>query len=244
MQVRAALFDLGNTLVQYYQPGEFLPILRRSLDACWSTLGLEPLSREAQTVLLHQALELNLERADLAVWPLEQRLQTLFGSYRPDAGMTERLSLAFLSPIFSTGRVNTDTLPVLAELKRRRIKTAIVSNTPWGSSARAWRDELQRHNLLDAVDTVVFCMDVGWRKPHPTPFRRALQILGVSAEASVFIGDDPIWDVEGAHRAGLRPILLGPRADTDRVRGDTTIAASLTDVLARIDGFNRPSPPS
>jgi HAD superfamily hydrolase (TIGR01509 family) len=238
MRIRAALFDLGNTLVSYYQPPEFMSILRRSLDACLLTLGREPLSHEAQTSLLHQALELNQERADLAVWPLEERLRMLFRNYAPDVLMTERLSGAFLAPILSTARVNGDALPVLAGLKQRGVKTAIVSNTPWGSSARAWRAELERHDLLDAVDAVVFCMDVGWRKPHPTPFRRALEILGASADDAVFVGDDPIWDVEGADGAGLRTILLAGHAAAQGAGAQATVAASLPDVLAKIDGMN------
>jgi hypothetical protein len=38
----------------------------------------------------------------------------------------------------------------------RGIKTAIVSNTPWGSPADACRAELTRHGLLDKVDAMVF----------------------------------------------------------------------------------------
>jgi HAD superfamily hydrolase (TIGR01509 family) len=237
MPIRAVLFDLGNTLVSYYQPAEFMPILRRSLDACLLTLGHSPLGREAQTALVHQALEMNQERADLAVWPLEERLRVLFSHYTPDATLTERLSCAFLEPIFRTARVSRDALPVLQSLKRSGVKTAIVSNTPWGSSGGVWRSELARHGLLAAVDSVVFCTDVGWRKPHPTPFRRALEILGVAAKDAVFVGDDPVWDVEGANGAGLRPILLATRAHQSNP-AQVTVAASLPDVLAKIDQWN------
>jgi len=52
------------------------------------------------------------------------------------------------------------------------IKTAIVSNSPWGSSANAWRHELMRHGLLERVDAAVFCGDVGWRKPNPAAQER------------------------------------------------------------------------
>ena len=161
MPIRAVLFDLGNTLVSYYQPTDFMPILRRSLQACLLTLGHTTLGREAQTKLVHQALELNQERADHAVWPLEERLRVLFSHYMPgatlDASSMERLCGAFLQPIFATARVNEDALPVLTGLKRRGVKTAIVSNAPWGSSGRAWRTELARHDLFAAVDAVVFC---------------------------------------------------------------------------------------
>jgi FMN phosphatase YigB (HAD superfamily) len=235
MPIRAVLFDLGNTLVSYYQPADFMPILRRSLDACLLTLGHGPLGREAQTALVHQALEMNQERADLAVWPLEERLRVLFSHYAPDTTLTERLCGAFLEPIFSTARVSRDALQVLTSLKRMGMKTAIVPNTPWGSSGHAWRSELARHGLL--ADAVVFCTDVGWRKPHAAPFRRALEMLDVAAKEAVFVGDDPIWDVEGANSAGVRPILLATRAYQSNP-AQVTVAASLPEVLAKIEHWN------
>jgi HAD superfamily hydrolase (TIGR01509 family) len=235
MPIRAVLFDLGNTLVSYYQPPDFMPILRRSLQACLATLGHGPLSREAQTTLVHQALEMNQERADLAVWPLEERLRVLFSHYTPDSTLIERLCCAFLEPIFSTARVSRDALPVLTSLKRKGVKTAIVSNTPWGSSGRTWRLELARHGLL--ADAVVFCTDVGWRKPHPAPFRRALDLLDVPAKEAVFVGDDPVWDVEGANGAGVRPILLATRAHQANP-SQVTVATSLPEVLAKIEHWN------
>ena len=238
MPIRAVLFDLGDTLVSYYQPSDFMPTLRRSLDACLQVLGQAPLGSEAWTDLIHQALELNQERADLAVWPLEERLRMLFGRYASlDTELIERLAQAFLQPIFATAQVGHDALPVLLGLKRRGVKTGIVSNTPWGSPGRVWRSELARHELLTAVDAVVFCQDVGWRKPHPTPFRRALEMIGVAAKDAVFVGDNPVWDVEGAESAGLLPILLGGRHPL-HMSGRAIIAPTLPDVLITVDQLN------
>jgi putative hydrolase of the HAD superfamily len=133
-------------------------------------------------------------------------------------------------PIFACAKLDVEAPRVLAELRRRGVKTGIVSNTPWGSPAAAWRAELDRHGLLDKVDAVVFCVDVGWRKPHPAPFHRALECLSVAASEAVFVGDDPRWDVLGAERVGLRPVLLAP----DGVPGDTpyTVIRRLAEVLA------------
>jgi HAD superfamily hydrolase (TIGR01509 family) len=233
MLIRAVLFDLGNTLVSYYQPPDFMPVLRRSLDACVSTLGHGPLGRDEQTALVHQALELNQERADLAVWPLEERLRVLFSHHAPGPAMIERLCAAFLEPIFSTAQVSSEALPVLAGLRRMGVKTAVVSNTPWGSSGRAWRSELRRHGLLAALDAVVFCTDVGWRKPHPIPFRRALEMLDTSPKEAVFVGDDPVWDIEGARSAGLRPILLTTHEQADNP-AQITVVTSLSELLLKI----------
>lgn len=238
MPIRAVLFDLSDTLVSYYQPPEFMPLLRRSLDGCLRVLGRTPLGGEARSDLIHQALELYQERADLAVWPLEERLQMLFGPYASlDSELTERLAQAFLEPIFATAQVRHDALHVLLGLERRGLKTGIVSNTPWGSSGRVWRSELERHELLTAVDAVVFCQDVGWRKPHPTPFRRALEMIGVAAKDAAFVGDNPLWDVEGAESAGLLPILLGGNHPL-HMSGRAIIVPKLPDVLATVDQLN------
>src|SRR5690349_756372 len=83
-----------------------------------------------------------------------------------------------------------------------------LGNTPWGSLRTHWRAELERHGLLARIDAVVFCMDVGWRKPHRAPFDRALSLLGVAASEALFVGDFPRWDAAGAQAAGIRPVLL------------------------------------
>jgi len=78
---------------------------------------------------------------------------------------------------------------------------------------------------------------VGWRKPHPTPFRRALDMLDVQAKDAVFVGDDPVWDVEGANGAGVRPILLTNRTHSTNP-SQVTVAASLPEVVAKIEHWN------
>jgi len=202
---RAVLFDLGNTLVAYYVAADFARILRECLRNCVDVLAVDGGDEEE---LLQRALALNVDRPENAVWPLAERLRVLFGDRVSDPRMLESVTQAFLQPIFAIATLDADALPVLATLRQRGIRTAIVSNLPWGSPAAPWRLELERHGLLAAVDAAVFCVDVGHRKPHPAPIERALQLLHVEPGEAVFVGDDPRWDVAGAERAGVRPILL------------------------------------
>src|SRR6476646_11060937 len=164
MAIRAILFDLGNTLVGYYTSSEFPVVLRRCLRECTGALGqTEDPARDEE--LFQRALFLNREQSDYGVRPLAGRLQELFGPYQSlDESSARALSTAFLKPIFATARLDPHAIPLLEALRGRSIKTAIVSNTPWGSPADVWRAELTRHRLLDKVDATVFCMDVGWRK--------------------------------------------------------------------------------
>ena len=208
MAIRAILFDLGNTLVGYYTSTEFPLVLRRCLRECARALGQsEDPARDED--LFERALLLNREESDYTVRPLAARLQELFGADEPlDEASASALGAAFLKPIVATARLDPQAVPVLEALRGRGIKTAIVSNTPWGSPADAWRAELTRHGLLDKVDAAVFCMDVGWRKPHRAPFDRALSLLEVAPTDALFVGDDHRWDIVGAQNAGLRPVLL------------------------------------
>jgi putative hydrolase of the HAD superfamily len=226
--VEAVLFDLGNTLVSYYKSTDFAPILERCVTAGAAVLdaarpGRAPVDVAAACV---RALECNVERPDWRVWPLAERLSTVFGDELAQAHLRDELTTAFLAPIFATARPDPSALETLRAVKRLGLKTAIVSNTPWGSPAAPWRAELDRHGLLGAVDAAVFCVDVGWRKPAREPFARALDVLGTPPRRAWFVGDDPSWDVAGARGAGMTPILIG----TNGLRADCTVIPELSDL--------------
>jgi len=209
-RIHAVLFDLGNTLVTYYATAAFSSVLPLCLQECRNVLGWPPDSERDHATFV-RAMALNVERPDGAVHALDKRLRELFGACASlDAATLAALCEAFLKPIVELARVDPEALLVLEAIRRRGIKTAIVSNTPWGSSASVWRHELARHGLLERVDAAVFCGDVGWRKPHPAPFQRALELIQIAPADAIFVGDDARWDLIGAQNAGLRPVLLRP----------------------------------
>jgi len=207
---RAVLFDLGNTLVAYYQSQEFPGILSRSLDEVAACLSAAGASIPSMDVVRERAAAENHEAADLRVRPLADRLRRIYGlettALPPEA--EDAACRAFLRPIFALAHVYDDTLPVLRRLRRLGLRLAIVSNTPWGSPAGPWREDLARLGLASAVDGAVFCGDVGWRKPHRRIFDRALERLQVSAGESLFVGDDPRWDTAGARACGIEALLI------------------------------------
>jgi FMN phosphatase YigB (HAD superfamily) len=233
MPIRAVLFDLGNTLVGYYTSGEFPRVLRQCLRQCAEALAWSEDSAREEA-LFERALLLNRERPDFGVRPLEDRLRELFGPYgSPNDESFAELGRAFLEPIFGLAQVDPAATSVLRSLRERGIKTAIVSNTPWGSPADAWRAELGRHGLLEQVDATVFCVDVGWRRPHRAPIDRALTILGVAPSDAIFVGDDPRWDVAGAQNAGIRPVLLASAASSSEP--EYLAIRSLVEVVTLVD---------
>lgn len=199
------LFDLGNTLVSYYERKDFPPILQAAIGEVERFAGTKADWGRVQAEK-HTA-------KDFRVTPLEERLSRIFETNWNEAESREACR-RFMKPIFGIAHLYDDVLPALNSLKERGIKTAIVSNTPWGSPAVLWREELARLGLADAVDLIVFCTDCGWRKPARQIFDYTLERLGATPGQCVFVGDDPRWDIAGPHAVGMDALLIDRRTQT------------------------------
>ena len=86
----------------------------------------------------------------------------------------------------------------LASARGRGLKLAVVSN--WDCSLPERLDAL---GLLDTFDAVVSSAEAGVPKPHPAPFRMALERIGAAPERALHVGDEPT-DEQGAAAAGMR----------------------------------------
>ena len=67
---------------------------------------------------------------------------------------------------------------------------------------------LRKLGINHYFDTILVSHENGWRKPHTQIFRDALKKLQVNADETVFIGDSPNEDVEGAIAAGIKTIFV------------------------------------
>jgi len=200
------LFDLGNTLVSYYERSDFPGILRQSIGEVERFLGT--------SAEWDQVAKENFTAKDFCVRPLEERLRRIFPNAAWSEETAEEACRRFMTPIFALARVYDDVRPTLDVLRAAGIQTAIVSNTPWGSPAVLWREELARLGLADAVDVTVFCGDCGWRKPAKQIFEYTLERLQATPERCVFVGDDPRWDIVGPQAVGMEAVLIDRRTQT------------------------------
>ena len=126
-----------------------------------------------------------------------------------------------------------DVLPALGALRSRGFQLGLISNT------HRSLESFQSHFELDGlVSAAVSSSEHGYNKPHPSIFRTALDLLAVSPEEAVMVGDSYSHDIEGARAVGMRGILLrravrGPLGQTEpeAVRnGAVPIIASLLEL--------------
>jgi HAD superfamily hydrolase (TIGR01509 family) len=96
-----------------------------------------------------------------------------------------------------------DVLPVLASLRERGVKTALVSNC-----SHSTRPVVERLGLEAAFDRVVLSFEVHAMKPDPAIYRATLEQLGgTPSERAVFVDDQPPY-CEGATAIGLDARLV------------------------------------
>lgn len=131
-----------------------------------------------------------------------------------------------------------DTLSVLDQLKKGGYKIGLITN----AMQPMWmRDiELSYFGILDYLDARLTSGDVGFMKPHPFIYWRALELLEVEPQAAVFVGDRPANDIVGANEAGLTSVLMAPphlNRPLNGVRPNYTIArlAELLPILALLE---------
>ncbi|MHB8091343.1 MAG: HAD family hydrolase [Syntrophales bacterium] len=129
-----------------------------------------------------------------------------------------------------TGKLFAGTKALLAELRRRSIKTGIITRNCRAAVLRVFPDiELYADATLTREDS----QNV---KPHPGHLQKALGILGVSGKDAAMIGDHPM-DIMTARQAGSCAVgVLTGSADEKSLReaGADLILANAFAILGHI----------
>jgi putative hydrolase of the HAD superfamily len=68
--------------------------------------------------------------------------------------------------------------------------------------------EMHQVGLLGYFNPIVVSGDHGFRKPDPRLFQLALDDMGVTAERTVYVGNDMHRDIFGAREVGMRTVMF------------------------------------
>jgi phosphoglycolate phosphatase/AHBA synthesis associated protein len=179
---RALLFDLDGVLIDSRE------VWFELMNAAAQAFGAAPIDREAFAALFGQGLVEDARRFGRSVAEVEAFFTAHFGDH-----------LARL-------RVEAAAQGVLAQLRRRGLREAVITNTP---------TPLARQLLAAAglrAEVLVGGTDVPAAKPAPDMVWRACALLGVEPARAWVVGDSR-YDREAARAAGAR--FVGLRIDGD-----------------------------
>ena len=98
-----------------------------------------------------------------------------------------------------------DVRRTLPRLKQAGYILGVISNRD-----KPFRDLLNDHGIGEFFDFSLAAGEVNVFKPDPGVFEHGLQRVKLSANETVYVGDNYYADVVGARRAGLQPVLYDP----------------------------------
>ena len=93
---------------------------------------------------------------------------------------------------------------ILSGLRERGAGVYLVSN----AQACFTRDELCELGISELFDGILISSDAGVKKPHRAIFDKAFALFKISADDSLYIGNDLYDDVLGAQGVGMRTVYI------------------------------------
>ena len=211
MNNRAALFDLGGTLWYvasepaweeiYHLQGEAVrrPVMER--------LGASHIAPAEFLRDLWQEIDQAYQNPELRDPDLPALVGRAFADHGVEVTLTQSAEFwdaTYISSRHFGSTLYPDTLDTLRDLKSGGVSIGLVTNRPHG--AALLQRDLEEYGLAPYVDAVVCSADVGFIKPHPAPFERALHLLGVEASETVMVGDLLEADIQGANALGITTV--------------------------------------
>jgi len=221
--IKAVLFDLDDTL------WAVTPVLTKAESVLYEWL------QQHLPGLTRQFTKEQLRELRAQVLPTDARYQIDLWSLR-HATLTracqisgeDSLLVDQAMEIFSIARNDVtpfdDVLPGLAKL-RERFTVGSVSN---GFA------NLQAIGIAHHFETSIAAHQFGRAKPDPEIFHAACDALGVQPAETIYVGDDPVVDVQGAQNAGMTAVWMNR---FDRPLPDHIVPDAICATLHELDDW-------
>jgi len=205
--IRAVIFDFIGTLanVKNYSLETSKMKLYKGIMEAGFDVGVESFleaysqMREKYRVIRYQKL---IEVTN-AVW-ISEALNNLGVKTNPEDTRIKTAVNVFFEDYLNSFELRPCVRKLLKKVSTEH-KLGLVSNFTYAPVIYAGLRNLGINQFFNAV---LVSEDVGWRKPHIKMFEEALRRLGVTMQETVFVGDSPLEDIEGAREAGMKTIFV------------------------------------
>jgi HAD superfamily hydrolase (TIGR02253 family) len=218
--IKAVIFDLDNTLV------DFMTMKRQAIEAAIGAMidaGLKISPEEARERIDRIYAQKGIEYQQV----FDDFLMEIYG--RVDYKILSAGVVAYRRAREAALVPYPHVYVTFMTLLKMGLKLAVISDAP---AREAWL-RLCYLNFHHIFDHVITFDDTGERKPSPTPFLKALELLGVQPHEAIMVGDWAERDVVGAKKVGMKTAFAryGDTFNTQNPEADY----ELNDIIELID---------
>jgi len=189
-KIKAILFDLDNTLIDFMKMKQ--EATRAAIKAMIKA-GLKVEENDGYKKLFLTYIKLGIESQNA----FQEYLKREVG--RIDEKMLAAAINSYLKTKNNFLKPYPSVKPTLKELKKRKIKLAIVTDAP---KIKAYQ-RLLAMNIEKYFDFVIGFEDTGKKKKEELPLRMAIEKLKLDPEEIMMVGDSIKRDVIPAKKVGL-----------------------------------------
>jgi HAD superfamily hydrolase (TIGR01662 family) len=138
-----------------------------------------------------------------AVW-ISEALNALGFKTSPEDSRIKTAVNVFFEDYLKSFELRPCVKPMLKQFSTE-YKLGLVSNFTYAPVIYA---ALRKLGINHFFNVILVSEAVGWRKPHAKIFEEALKRLGTRAEETVYVGDSPQEDIEGAKAVGMKTVYV------------------------------------
>jgi HAD superfamily hydrolase (TIGR01549 family) len=209
--MKAVLFDLGHTLINYHNDWrgpERKAVSNVASMVCHITDHCEEKDVQAYLLdLLDQGRKRKLtEHIEI---PLPEVLNDCYARFGCDGddGLILQGMEAFYAVLLEKRELVPGAKEMLEDIRARGYSVGLISDVAWGLTSDYPMRDLKHFGLDEYFDDFVFSTDVGIRKPNPRIFKLAMFNIGAKAEESIYVGNNLQADIQGALGVGMTAVL-------------------------------------
>ncbi len=186
--IKAVLFDLDGTVLN--RDASLLKFIDNQYDRLGGWLGHIP-----KEEYISRFVELDCRGY---VWK-DKVYEQITNEFRISNISSETLLNDYMTEFRNNCTPFPHLLRTLGELKKQSIRLGIITN---GKGAFQMNN-IRALGIEKYFDTILVSEKEGIQKPNPEIFHRALRRLNTSADKSIYVGDHPENDVNGAKQIGM-----------------------------------------
>lgn len=220
MDIKAVVFDIGGTLMEYRNmPNVWIDYYKTGFEFVRDKLGLDISDSDIEKsieVLKSYNPKVKYREEDIAP---ELIFGEACGHWNCSFDLDKVIDV-FYSSMGLTPYIYPETISVLKQLRSQGCIIATLTDVATGMP-----DDLHKSyfpELMKYFDIYVSSLSCGYRKPNPKGLRDISERFGISADEMIFVGDEE-KDIAVAKRFGCKSVLINRKGRKAQFGQDYTI---------------------